>query len=544
MILLQRYRTELSGVTDARCKDDPPSIRRNFTSAVHPEMVTCVDYRTDARCTFVQMPGWWLYVATPVGLECYPNLTTLLDTASTLGRQATVKRLEDLRLLAFVVFCEATDEVLFGRSLDGFGSMFYAGAGRDLLVSDSRFDVARQSGAVKLSCVDEAVWCAKAALDPEGSFLIGVKRCFAGCLYRCSPDDSKVPHRHLMAPEGKILSEAEAMQVLHDGLMAIFATYGNRRIALRLSGGVDSRVVLTGLLEAVRIGILRKEQILCTSVLFHGLECDESAEIRQIIAIAGFEWVGIDATQENVDLAYAQGLQLPAPPFPTSFIGALCMEEARARGVQIMISGHGGDEIFDFDLTDVLDCSPGERIRRTWMVRLLRAPTGLVDECKSLASIIFGRQAMRSIMSVLTSSGLARDSRRAHRIGRRVALACGCGYENSACHAAMIGMFIDVPLLRAPFFSRFAPMDWTLLSDDSFKSLAFAFMDKWAPELSAIPTRKVSFSSAIEGKILAETRNCDTLDARSAHGYSTTRAFVDWRSNVAVKGIESHESLG
>ena len=534
MILLQRYVSNLDDASRALGGDDQPSIRLSIPSAKRPGFFSQVHYRTDERCAFVQMRGWWLYVATPVGLECYPELTALLANAPTLGRQATLKRLEDLRLLAFVVFCESSDEVSFGRSLDGFGSLFFANQPSRLIISDSRLRVAESSGHVKLSREDEGFWSDQARLHPEASFYDQVNRCFAGVRYCADSAEPTKVSRHLMAASSQPLNQADSVRLLHGGLLEVFSTYGDKRIALRLSGGIDSRVLLVGLLEAVRRGILRREQVLCVSVLFPGLDCDESDEIRQIIRSAGFEWAGIVAAADRVREAYEHCLQLPAPPYPTSFIGALCLAEAKKRGARIMLSGHGGDEIFDFNLTDLLGGSLIDRTRRVRLIRQHRNTDGLVAEFKALASVCFGRHVLRSTRRMMDGFGLEAMTMHVHRLGMRIALAQSSGYELSACNVAAAGMLVDVPFLRGPFFPRFDPAVWMLESADEYKVVATSYIRARAPELFAVRARKVFFDSALDKHFQARVVNCDELDGNGARSYAAMRVYADWRSRGTI----------
>ncbi len=542
MILLQRYARNFDNPPNDLEGGEQPSVRLSISSVKRPGLVSQINYRTDERCTFVQMRGWWLYVATPVGLECYPALTALLASAPTLGKQETLERLEDLRLLTFVVFCEATDEVFFGRSLDGFGSLFFANQSSRLIISDSRQRGAASLGHVKLSVDDESFWSEQACLQPEASFYEQVNRCFAGVRYYADSGERSMVSRHLMATNSQPLNQANSVDLLHGGLLDVFATYREKRVALRLSGGIDSRVLLVGLLEAVRRGILRREQVLCVSVLFPGFDCDESEEIREIVRSAGFEWVGIVADADNVRGAYEHCLQFPAPPYPTSFIGALCLAEAKKRGAQIMLSGHGGDEIFDFNLTDLLAGNLIDRIRRARLIGLYRNADGFVDECKALASVCFGRHVLRTTRRTMESFGLDARAIHSHRLGVRIALAQSSGYELSACNVAAAGMLIDVPFLRGPFFPRFDPAFWALESSDEYKVVARRYIRERAPAMYATRARKVFFDSMLNRYFQVIGKNCDGLDGSKTCSYAAIRVYADWRSRGITNGVRANES--
>jgi asparagine synthetase B (glutamine-hydrolysing) len=525
-------------VHPAMAPDSP--VHLEISSNRAPGAASSVRYHLDQRSDFLQLDGWWLYVSTPVGLACFPELGALLANAHALGLRAVLERLEGLRLVAFVAFVEDTECVYFGRSLDGFCSLFFAAQASRLIISDSRERVAESLGHATLSKRDKESWCLQARIEPEASFYEGVSRCFAGVRY-C--DDSAAPSRlsrHLMVENGLPLNQDDSIRLLDQGLLDLFAAYGERRIALRLSGGVDSRVLLVGLMEAVKRGILRKDQILCVSVLFPGLDCDESEEIRQITQIAGFEWAGIVADDDNVGWAYEQCLEFAAPPYPTSFIGALCLAESKNRGAQILLSGHGGDEIFDFDLTDLLAGSLLDRVRRARLIRILRNPAGPLDEMKAYASVCFGRRVMRTTKRMLQGFGLPPGEMRTHRLGMRLALAQSSSYELSASNVAAAGLLLDVPFLRGPFFPRFDPATWVFESDNEYKALANRYIRAHAPKIGAVGARKVSFDSMLEKHFQPNDEKCDELDGIGGRSYAAVRVYADWRPRNTNKGLRAN----
>lgn len=544
MIILERQPRQQAPAT--RSQDTPneehPLIRLDLSDARHPGFATTLTCRPDARSAFLQLPDGWLYVATPVGLECFPALTSLLAQASALGLDEVLKRLEDMRPLAFVAGCQRRDSIFFGRSLDGFASLYFGHTSDHLVIADSRTEVARRLGEVRLSRHDEETWCEQRHLDPEGSFYEGVKRCFAGVRYHVPPGHTAPHERHLLAAEAELAKHLDPVAQLTEGLREVFATYGNRKIALRLSGGADSRTLLVGLMDAVRQGILRKDQILCTSVLFPGFDCDETPAIRRIIELSGFEWIGIKATPTNVHLAYERCLHLPAPPFPTSFMGALCLEETRRRDASLTLTGHGGDELFQFDLTDVLAYPLPERLRRLGLIRGLRRTKNWHDEARALLSPILGRRSQRALLRTLRDHHLPKATCSAYRLGRRLALSHGCGYETSAIAASEQGLFFDVPFFRGPFFPRLDPIGSIRTRRFQDKAIAHQYMQAHAPDIAQVTCLKVAFDAAVFSLFAPPaSRNRDAVDNKLARAYHAMQGYAHWRTRLGIEGNPVHE---
>lgn len=527
MIVFRRYTANDTGNETPDLTGSGALSRLDIPSVRHPGAMASLRYRLDERSGFVRANGWWLYVASPLGLDCYPEVRALIANADAHGLQATLERLEDLRLVAFVAYCEATEQAFFGRGLDGFCSLFFGGQGASLIVSDDRLAVARLQGPLELSKANEQEWCEYTRVTPEGSFFVGVRRCFAGVRYHSQADESRVPRRTLMAPHVGRAKLPDTAQLLNEGLLQTFTCYGDRRIGLRLSGGIDSRVLLVGLLEAVKQGILRKDQILCVSVLYPGLDCDESAEIREITRIAGVEWAGIVATRENVEAAYNECRNLPGPQYPTNFMGLLCLQEARRRGCQIVISGHGGDEILDYDLTDLLTLPVFERFLRIGQIRMIRGKQAFRDYFKTLAMAMIGVPALlwksRELRGYTFTSRFARS----HRWGRRLGLAKGCGYELYSCNAREANLLIDIPFLRAAFWSQVAPWQW---ADWDFKAAAVDYMEQYSPEIAQVPLQKRLFSDAVRRLLPSCPSNCDEVDDRGLMRHASAAAFRHWEA--------------
>ena len=123
MILVERGPSPITQSVANGDSATPAPLQINYPSARQPGWALTVQVRTDTRSRFQRLPGGWLYVATPVGLECFPELEAIVTRAPDRGLAATLDALEHIRPAAFVAFDEHTEELQFGRSLDGFGAL-------------------------------------------------------------------------------------------------------------------------------------------------------------------------------------------------------------------------------------------------------------------------------------------------------------------------------------------------------------------------------------------------------------------------------------
>lgn len=510
----------------------------DVSSPAHPALVDTILVEEDACCRLVRGLDWWVYVSTPLGIECFPALAECLALGQGAGGlDAVLDGLERLGLVAFVAGCLRRGSLHFGRSLDGFPTLVFACEGDRLTIGDYRLGVALQLGDLRFSEVDRAQWCQNASVDPEGSFFEGVRRCFAGVRYRVSGGCLAPDRRRLMAPQSQVRGGDEPVRILTDGLRALYSTYGNRKLGLRLSGGADSRVLLVGLMDAVREGILRRDQVMCVSVLFPGFDCDESAAIRRLIELSGFEWVGIEATPDRVREAYRETLKLPTPPFSTSFMGWLCTQEARQRDVQVMLSGHGGDEVLCFHLTDVLGRSMPDRWRSRDLIRYLAGGGRLPPQLRELLWLILGRYGQRAHLRALIEARLPLASLAAHRFGRRMTLAQGCGYENAAITARSAGMLMDVPFLRGGFLGRLDPSAGIWARGYPFKPAAHDYLRAHAPEIERVERRKVTFDAVVRCLVPGGGHQDGLpLDRQQPVTQYAIQGYADWRACLHQTG--------
>lgn len=507
--------------------------RLDFPSARRLGWRVTLHRKADRYNGFAQWPKGWLHVASPLGLDCFAALRKILADAPVTGLQRALDALEHIRPCAFVAYDTETEALHFGRSMDGFGSMYFGGERERLIVSDSRLRVARAQGEVRLSEADREEWCARVRLLPEGSFFEGVKRCFAGVRYAGTPG-RQFAYR-VMAPEGEPLSQEASVQFLEDGLLEAFVDYGDRRVALTLSGGIDSRTLLVGMLEAVRRGILRKDQILCVSVLFPGWDCDEGELIREVACLTGIEWVGIDVSPEKARDAIDWTTAFEMPQFPTSFMQTLAAWEARRLGASILLGGQGGDEVLDYDYADLLYQGLPARLRRVREIAAWRPTSERFHLAKAAVAVAVGRYALRSMRESLRPHPVASHFLVANRAARRHALAGGAGYELAACTAIRASLRLDIPFLRAQFFRHFQPCVWHPFERSAFKPVAVAFMARRAAPVRAVPARKVAFDAAVRPLFGSLPRRMlpayeAALDSGPSERYPVRYAYGKWAS--------------
>lgn len=532
MILVERGPASSHAPAEPARAGEPAPDVLEFPSARRLGWSLKVHYRNDERSRFRRLPGGWLYVASPTGLECFPDLAAIIDNAHFTGLPAALDALEHMRPAAFVAYDEQTEELQFGRSLDGFASLYFGGELPAIVIGESNFVVARRLGPIRFSKADEEAYCKNWSPGPEGSFLEGVTRCFAGVRYRLRPNRDSV-ERCLMAPDADLVDQDQAVILLRDEMRRICATYGNKRVALRLSGGVDSRVVLAGLMDAVREGMLRREQVLCVSIVCPGFSCDEDVQIRELVALCGFEWTRIELDVKTARDAQEYLDSLPVPAFPTSFLGLLCAKEAQRRGAHVILSGHGGDEIFDFDIDDVLARSLPARLRQIDLIDYLCGANTLRDRCKTLTMALLGRQVLYRLRRHL-KNGELRLGTCLHRRDRRLGLARGSAYELAAQMTAAHGLMLDVPLLRMAVLERFDPVEWQHPSGWDYKAAPRTYLAAVSPSLVEVEIRKVTFDALVEALFATQSsvRMCDGVDTSLRSAYSSADAHRRWARRV------------
>jgi hypothetical protein len=159
-----------------------------------------------------------------------------------------------------------------------------------------------------------------------------------------------------------------------------------------------------------------------------------------------------------------------------------------------------------------------------------------MDEIKVVASALFGRRVLRSTRKMILRFGLQAETLRTHRLGRRVSLAQGTGYEMAAWHAAEENMLFDVPLLRAPFFEHFDPACLALAERDEYKIIGNDYLKAYSPRIAAVSARKAPFEAMLNTVFPPTRQKYDGIDDNTFRRYALEGALRDWRVNLSSQG--------
>lgn len=160
-------------------------------------------------------------------------------------------------------------------------------------------------------------------------------------------------------------SRAEVAEHLREETFAAVdrAAAGANRVALRLSGGLDSACVAAGL-------AVRSDRALAISAVFPGFpETDERDLIEATSKLTGLtlNQVSFDGATSILmpALLHIDRWQLP-PATPSSFVWAPVMALARDLGVDAMLDGEGGDELFGLPRYLIADMLRSGRLAKAW----------------------------------------------------------------------------------------------------------------------------------------------------------------------------------
>jgi asparagine synthase (glutamine-hydrolysing) len=118
-------------------------------------------------------------------------------------------------------------------------------------------------------------------------------------------------------------------------------------IGCLLSGGLDSSSVLT---LASRL-IPEKHSLSAYSMVFDHLPCDERNFIQEVIRATGVEWVPtvVDGKDlegwQTLDACYARQPEWPVQDLPASATIWPLTDAAKDRGIRVILTGTGGDQV-------------------------------------------------------------------------------------------------------------------------------------------------------------------------------------------------------
>lgn len=180
-------------------------------------------------------------------------------------------------------------------------------------------------------------------------------------------------------------------------------------------------------------------------------------------------------------------------------------------------------------------------MRQFQLVRRVRHARDPLDVAKALLQTSIGRRSLRGTRRALRRFGLDPQELHAHRLGRRLGVAPGAGYEAAAVAAAQRGMYLDVPLYRADCWSPFDPIDYRHPVYGTYKAVAWSYMDQVAPQLVAVRARKVTFDSTLRGLFQPGYPDRDKVDSNAACVHATSDGYRSWRSQFEHR--VHHEDL-
>jgi len=268
---------------------------------------------------------------------------------------------------AFVIVDRAKRALVAARDVVGTRPLFYRrDGGRTYVASEIRQVLAGSGASAVLDEQFLADSLAGRFAAREETLVAGVRRLIPGHGYGFAPDAEAPRAKAYWQPPEEDCSrtdEAALAEELRATLeRAVRRAIAPRRSAVALSGGMDSTTVWT-LARATGA-----EQVSAVSMVFPGMECDESDLIRSVVATTGGEWSSVDAAAvhpyEAIGTLAGEIDELFAPSL---YHLRVIADAAKARGADVLYFGLGGDEW--------LSGSPaylGDELRRGHVLRVLR----------------------------------------------------------------------------------------------------------------------------------------------------------------------------
>jgi len=244
----------------------------------------------------------------------------------------------------FAAVAPAAGGLLLGRGTAGGEPLYYARTGEDVIACSRLAPVAELAGAsLDPVAVRELVFTG--VLPPGATPYVGVRRLRAGELLEITPDGALA--RPMAPPDPREIDgdEATLAGALWEELTAAVrrATSGASRVAVLVSGGLDSSAVLAAAMHVA------PERVFAVHVAIDGPN-DDRPHAEALFAALGAEVVRVDAA----DLARhaLPSMSIDGAPYVLSSgpldVGLLA--RAREEGADVALSGVGGDELFGGDL--------------------------------------------------------------------------------------------------------------------------------------------------------------------------------------------------
>lgn len=116
-------------------------------------------------------------------------------------------------------------------------------------------------------------------------------------------------------------------------------------VGAELSGGLDSSSVVSLISKLQREGADRRNNMETFSLVFPGLECDESAYIEDVVRKSGvkFNYLHAHEPAASCHEAYVRRHR-DFPGYPGNYMWNSIRSELRERGIRVQLTGLGGDD--------------------------------------------------------------------------------------------------------------------------------------------------------------------------------------------------------
>ena len=162
----------------------------------------------------------------------------------------------------------------------------------------------------------------------------------------------------------------EARRLVDQAIRCRMGTDGP--VAAELSGGLDSSAIVGAAQRLVETDRTLAGRLIAVSLLHPGLRCDEEEYIRAVVDLCGVEWAGFDGTVPlDADYVRREAAFTADVPVYTHLAGHQQMRRhIRESGAAIVLTGQGGDTIFDVTSGYLADLLAGGRLPT--LVRHLR----------------------------------------------------------------------------------------------------------------------------------------------------------------------------
>ncbi len=276
---------------------------------------------------------------------------------------------------AVVILDRSSRVVTAARDVYGVRPLFVLrDSGRDYLAAEIKQVLAGSAAQPRLDETFLASWLVHRYGDGGETMYQGVRRLVPGHAYALALDTPGQERRrapYWKPPQEKRerrrdeASYAEELRAILD--RAVGRSLAERPGAVALSGGMDSPTIWALIRRRAQRGDRRAGLVGAVTLRFPGFDCDETALVREIIAMTGGDGTFVDATAvAPFDLIEMLARVVEGPFIATQYHGSLIADAAKEMERCVVYYGFGGDEW--------LTGSPhylGDELRRGHVLRVL-----------------------------------------------------------------------------------------------------------------------------------------------------------------------------